>query len=182
MFLFKHALVDSHSSWCKALWSDHHCDSFKRLSVIGGVILIRYVVPRPPENPIPDSPVTPHIVSAVEVCSHAGIKPPAGAVVGATVPGWIAVVVPIRRGERPVVVIITSAKAESITCSTRVTAYSQSVAHPFTCHSELFVLCILHHPVKVLQLHPQHHIPVPGQQVDHIVAQPKLPSVQLPEA
>lgn len=181
-FLSQHALAESPSSWCKALWSDHHPDSFKRLPVIGGVILCRYVMPRPPENPVPHSFVPPHMVSPVEVCSHACIKPPAGAVVGPAVPGWIAVVVPVRGGERPVVVIISFAEAESITCSARVPAHCQPVAHPFTSHLELLVLCILHHPVKVLQLHPQHHVPVPGQQVDHIVAQPELTSVQLPEA
>lgn len=115
---FQHALAESHGSRCKALWLNHHLDSFERLSVVGGVILCGYVVPRPPENPIPDPFVLPHIVSPVEVCSHAGIKPPAGAVVGPAVPGWIAVVVPVRGGERPVVVIVTSAEAQSITCST----------------------------------------------------------------
>lgn len=181
-FIVPQVPAESRSSWCKALWSDHHPDGFKSLSVICGVILCRYVMPRPPENPIPDSLVPSHIVSSVEVCSHAGIKPPAGAVVGPAVPGWIPVVVPVRGGKRPVVVIIAFAEAQSITCGTRVPAHCQSVAHPFTCHPEMRVLCILHLPVKVLQLHPQHHVPVPGQQVDHIVAQPKLPSVQLPEA
>lgn len=139
-------------------------------------------MPRPPENPIPDPFILPNIVSAVQVSGHAGVKPPARAVVGPAVPRRIAVMVPVRGGKRPVVVIITLAEAQSITCSTRVPAHCQPVAHSFTCHPELRVLGVLHLPFKVLQLHPQHHVSVPGQEVDQVVAQPELPSVQLPEA
>lgn len=102
----------------EALWSDHHPDSFKGLSVIGGIILCGYVTPRPPEDPVPDPLVLPHIVSPVEVCSHAGIEPPSGAVVGPAVPGRVAVVVSVRGGEGPVVVVVTFAEAQSITCCT----------------------------------------------------------------
>lgn len=139
-------------------------------------------MPRPPENPIPDSRVLPHVVSPVEVCSHARVKPPAGAVIGPAVPGRVAVIVPVRGGERPVVVVVTFAEAESITCRARVSSHRQPVAQTLARHLEVRVLCVLHHPVEVLQLHAQHHVPVPGQRVDHVVTQPKLSSVQLPEA
>lgn len=102
----------------KPLWSDHHPDRFERLSLIGWVVLCRYVVPCAPENPIPNSSVLPRIISAVEVCSHAGIEPPTGAVVGPAVPGGVPVVVPVRGGERPVVVVVGLAEAQSITCCT----------------------------------------------------------------
>lgn len=160
----------------------HHFDSFKSLPVVGGVVLGRHVVPRSPEDPVPDSLVSLVIVLPVEVGRHAGVKPPAGAVVGPAVPGGVAVVVPVRRGERPVAVIVLFAEAESITCGARVTAYCQSIAQAFAGHLELLVLRIPRQPVKILQLHPQHHLPVAGQQVDDVVAQPKLPSVKLPEA
>lgn len=139
-------------------------------------------MPRPPENPIPDSLIFAYVVPAVEICRHAGIEPPAGAVVGPAVPGRIAVVVPVRGGEQPVVVIVAAAEAQGIARGARVSAHRQPVAHPLARHPELRVLGILHLPVKVLQLHPQHHVPVPGQEVDHVVAQPELPCVQLPEA
>lgn len=180
--LFSNMPWQRDSSWCKAFWSDHHPDSFEGPSVIGGVILCRYVMPRPPENPIPDSRILPHVVPPVEVCSHAGVKPPPGAVVGPAVPGWIAVIVPVRGGERLVVVIVAFAEAKSITRGTRVTSDRQPVALTLTRHLELLVLRVLHHSVKVLQLYPQHHVSVPGQQVYHIITQPKLPPVQLPEA
>lgn len=138
-------------------------------------------MPSPPKYPIPDSLVLLPVVSPVEVCRHARVEPPTGAVIRAAVPGRIAVMVPVRGGERPVVVIIHFAEAESITSGTGVSAYRQSVAQPLACNPELLVLRRLRHPAEVLQLHPQHHVPVPGQQVDQIVPQPKLPSVQLAE-
>lgn len=139
-------------------------------------------MPRAPENPVPHTCVLPQVVSPVEVRGHAGVEPPSGAVVGAAVPGWISVVVPVRGGERPVVVIVRLAEAESVPRGAGVAPHRQPVEQTLTRHLEVLVLCVLLHPVEVLQLHPQHRVPVPRQQVDHVVPEPELAPVQLPEA
>ncbi|CAG5958167.1 unnamed protein product [Menidia menidia] len=97
------------------------------------------------------------------VPTHAGVEPPAGAVVGPAVPGRIAVVVSVRGGERPVVVVVGFAEAQSVSRGAGVPADRQPVAQPLAGHSELVVLRMLRHPVEVLQLHAQHHVAVAGQ-------------------
>lgn len=151
------------------------------MPVISGVILSGYVGPCAPENPITQSFIRSRIISPVEVCSHTGIKPPAGAIVGSTIPGGVAVVILIRGGEGLIVVVVHSAEEQSITCGACVTAHRQSVLQLLTSNAEVRVLRMLPHTIEVLQLHPKHHVPVMGQQMDHIVAQPEL-STQLSKA
>lgn len=63
----------------------HHLDSFKGLPVVGRVVLCGHVVPRSPEDAVPDSLVPLVVVFPIQVGGHAGVEPPAGAVVGAAV-------------------------------------------------------------------------------------------------
>jgi len=62
-------------------------------------------VPCSPEDPVPHALVPLVIVLPVEVGGHAGVEPPAGAVVGAAVPGGVHVVVSVVRGEKLLVVV-----------------------------------------------------------------------------
>lgn len=62
-------------------------------------------MPCPPEDPVPDSLVPFVVVFPVEVGGHAGIEPPAGAVVGAAVSGGIHVIVTVGCGEELLVVV-----------------------------------------------------------------------------
>ena len=94
--------------------SDHHCNRFKRHSVISQIILWRNVVPCPPKDTISDPFVLSYIVSAVEVGCHAGIKPPPWAVVRPAVPRQVPVVVPVRGGERPVVVVVVLVEPQGV--------------------------------------------------------------------
>lgn len=62
-------------------------------------------MPRSPEDPVPDSLVPFVIVLPIEVGGHAGVKPPAGAVVGAAVSRGVHVVVAVRRREELLVMV-----------------------------------------------------------------------------
>lgn len=92
----------------------HHFDSFKSLPVVGGVVLGRHVVPRSPEDPVPDSLVSLVIVLPVEVGRHAGVKPPAGAVVAAAVPRGVHVIVAVGCGEELLVVVEVLVETEGV--------------------------------------------------------------------
>lgn len=83
----------------------HHLDRFEGLPVVGGVILCRHVVPRSPEDPVPDALVPLMVVLPVEVNGHAGVEPPAGAVVGAAVSRGVHVVVTVGCGEEFLVMV-----------------------------------------------------------------------------
>lgn len=83
----------------------HHLDSFEGLPVVGRVVLCRHVVPCSPEDPVPDPLVPLVIVLPIEVGGHAGIEPPAGAVVGAAVSGGVHVIVAVRCGEKLLVMV-----------------------------------------------------------------------------
>lgn len=92
----------------------HHPDGFEGLPVVGGVVLRGHVVPRSPEDAVPDALVPLVVVLAVEIGRHAGVKPPAGAVVGATVPGGVHVVVAVWRGEELLVMVEVLVEADGI--------------------------------------------------------------------
>lgn len=79
-------------------------------------------MPCSPEDPVPDSLVPLVIVLPVEVGGHAGIEPPAGAVVGAAVSGGIHVVVTVRRGEKLLVMVEVLVETDGISsCPTTMT-------------------------------------------------------------
>lgn len=92
----------------------HHLDSFEGLPVVGGVVLCRHVVPRSPEDPVPDPLVPFVVVLSVQIGGHAGVEPPARAVVGTAVPGGVHVVVAVGRGEELLVVVEVLVKVEGI--------------------------------------------------------------------
>lgn len=92
----------------------HHLDSFEGLPVVGGVVLCRHVVPRSPKDPVPDPLVPFVVVLPVEVGGHAGVEPPAGAVVGAAVSRRVHVVVAVGRGEELLVVVEVLVEVEGI--------------------------------------------------------------------
>lgn len=71
-------------------------------------------MPRSPEDPVPDALVPLVVVLPVEVGRHAGIKPPAGAVIGATVTGGVHVIVAVRCGEELLVVVEMLVETDSI--------------------------------------------------------------------
>lgn len=95
----------------------HHLDSLEGLPVVGGVVLCRHVVPRSPEDAVPHSLVPLVVVLPVEVGRHAGIEPPARAVVGAAVPGGVHVVVTVGRGEEFLVVVEVLVETDGIASS-----------------------------------------------------------------
>lgn len=92
----------------------HHLDRFEGLPVVGGVVLCGHVVPRSPEDAVPDALVPLVVVLAVEVGRHAGVEPPAGAVVGAAVPGGVHVVVAVGRGEELLVMVEVLVEADGV--------------------------------------------------------------------
>lgn len=100
----------------------HHLDSFEGLPVVGGVVLRGHVVPRSPEDAVPDSLVSFVVVLSVEVGGHAGIKPPARAVVGAAVSRGVHIIVAVRRGEELLIVVEVLVEADGVaSCTTAVT-------------------------------------------------------------
>lgn len=103
----------------------HHLDRFKGLPVVGGVVLCGHVVPRSPEDAVPDALVPLVVVLAVEVGRHAGVEPPAGAVVGAAVPGGVHVVVAVGRGEELLVMVEVLVEADGV--SSRPAAVTTSI-------------------------------------------------------
>lgn len=92
----------------------HHLDRFKGLPVVGGVVLCRHVVPRSPEDAVPDALVPLVVVLAVKVGRHAGVKPPAGAVVGSAVSRGVHVIVAVGGGEELLVVVEVLVEADGI--------------------------------------------------------------------
>lgn len=92
----------------------HHLDGLEGLPVVGGVVLRGHVVPRSPEDAVPDALVPLVVVLAVEVGRHAGVEPPARAVVGAAVPGGVHVVVAVGRGEELLVMVEVLVEADGI--------------------------------------------------------------------
>lgn len=96
------------------LGPDHHLDSFEGLPVVGGVVLRRHVVPRSPEDSVPDALVPFVVILSVQVGGHAGVEPPAGAVVGAAVSGGVHVVVAVGRGEELLVVVEVLVEVEGV--------------------------------------------------------------------
>lgn len=104
------------------LGSHHHLDRFEGLPVVGRVVLCRHVVPCSPEDPVPDSLVPLVIVLPVEVGGHAGVEPPAGAVVGAAVSGGVHVVVAVGRGEKLLVMVEVLVETDGVpSCPTAMT-------------------------------------------------------------
>lgn len=95
----------------------HHFDSFEGLPVVGRVVLCRHVVPCSPEDPVPDSLVPFVVVLPVEVGGHAGIKPPAGAVVSAAVSRGVHVVVAVGRGEKFLVMVEVLVETDGVPSS-----------------------------------------------------------------
>lgn len=71
-------------------------------------------MPRSPEDPVPDPLVPFVVVLPVQVGGHAGVEPPAGAVVGAAVSGGVHVVVAVGRGEELLVVVEVLVEAEGV--------------------------------------------------------------------
>lgn len=74
-------------------------------------------MPRSPEDPIPDSFVPLVVVFPIQIGRHAGIKPPAGAVVGAAVSRGVHVIVQVRRGKQLLVVVEVLVEANGVTGS-----------------------------------------------------------------
>lgn len=71
-------------------------------------------MPCSPVDPLPDSLVPLVVVLPVEVGRHAGVEPPAGAVVGATVSRWVHVVIAVKSGEELLVVVILFVEADGV--------------------------------------------------------------------
>ena len=71
-------------------------------------------MPCSPEDPISDSLVPLVIVLPVEVGRHAGVEPPAGAVIGAAVSRGVHVVVTVGRGEKLLVMVEVLVEADGI--------------------------------------------------------------------
>lgn len=159
----------------------HHLDRFEGLPVVGGVVLCGHVVPCSPEDPVPDALVPLVIVLPVEVGGHAGVEPPAGAVVGAAVSGGVHVVVTVGRGEELLVVVEVLVEADGIPSSPTVSTDRQAVAQELICHIELVIFCIFPDTLKVLQLNTQNRVFGFSQQMDMVIAQPELTS-EVPEA
>lgn len=99
------------------LGSYHHLDSFEGLPVVGRVVLCCHVVPCSPEDPVPDSLVPLVVVLSVEVGGHAGVKPPAGAVVGGAVARGVQVIVAVRRREELLIVVEVLVETDGIPSS-----------------------------------------------------------------
>lgn len=100
----------------------HHLDGFESLPVVGGVVLSCHVVPCSPEDAVPDSLVPLVIVLPIEVGGHAGIEPPAGAVVSATISGGIHIIVAVGCGEKLLVMVEVLVETDSISsCPTAMT-------------------------------------------------------------
>lgn len=100
----------------------HHLDGFEGLPVVGGVVLSCHVVPCSPEDAVPDSLVPLVIVLPIEVGGHAGIEPPAGAVVSAAISRWIHVIVAVGRGEKLLVMVEVLVETDGISsCPTAMT-------------------------------------------------------------
>lgn len=95
----------------------HHLDSFEGLPVVGRVGLCWHVVPCSPEDPVPDPFVPLVIVLPVEVGGHAGIKPPARAIVCTAVSGGVHVVVTVRRGEELLVMVEVLVETDGVPSS-----------------------------------------------------------------
>lgn len=71
-------------------------------------------MPRSPEDPVPDPLVPLVVVLPVQVGRHAGVEPPARAVVGAAVFGGVHVVVVVGCGEELLVVVVVLVEVEGI--------------------------------------------------------------------
>ena len=71
-------------------------------------------MPCSPEDPVPDPFVPFVVVLPVQVGRHAGIKPPARAVVGATVTGGVHVVVAVGCGEELLIVVEVLVEVEGV--------------------------------------------------------------------
>lgn len=110
------------------LGSYHHLDRFEGLPVVGGVVLRRHVVPRSPEDPVPDALVPLVIVLPVEVGRHAGIEPPAGAVVGTAVSRRVHVMVAIGCREEFLVMVEVLVETDSIPSRATVSTDRKPVA------------------------------------------------------
>lgn len=74
-------------------------------------------MPCSPEDPVPDPLVPLVVVLPVEVGRHAGVEPPAGAVVGAAVSGGIHVVVAVGRGEKLLVMVEVLVETDGVPSS-----------------------------------------------------------------
>lgn len=74
-------------------------------------------MPCTPEDPVPDSLVPLVVVLPIEVGRHAGIKPPARAVVSAAVSRWVHVVVAVRCGKELLVVVEVFVETDGIPSS-----------------------------------------------------------------
>ena len=98
------------------LGPDHHLHRLEGLPVIGGVVLRGHVVPGAPEDAVAHALVVLVVVLAVEVGRHAGVEPPARAVVGAAVAGGVHVVVAVGRGEELLVVVELLVEHEGVAC------------------------------------------------------------------
>lgn len=71
-------------------------------------------MPRSPEDAVPDALVPLVVVLAVKVGRHAGVKPPAGAVVGSAVSRGVHVIVAVGGGEELLVVVEVLVEADGI--------------------------------------------------------------------
>lgn len=71
-------------------------------------------MPRSPEDPVPDPLVSLVVVLAVQVGRHAGVEPPARAVVGAAVSRGVHVIVVVGRGEELLVVVEVLVEVEGV--------------------------------------------------------------------
>ena len=96
------------------LGPDHHLHRLEGLPVVGGVVLCGHVVPGAPEDAVAHTLVALVVVLAVEVGRHAGVEPPARAVVSTAVAGGVHVVVAVRCGEELLVVVELLVEAEGV--------------------------------------------------------------------
>ena len=103
------------------LGPDHHLHRLEGLPVVGGVVLRGHVVPGAPEDAVAHTLVTLVVVLAIEVGRHAGVKPPARAIIGAAVAGGVMVVVAVGSGEELLVVVKVLIKADGVSSRAAVT-------------------------------------------------------------
>lgn len=84
-------------------------------------------VPCPPVDSISYPAVAPMIIPPIQVGRQAGVEPPACAIVMATVPTCVPVVVSVSGAEGSAIMIVSFAVAQCIACITRVFPCCQTI-------------------------------------------------------
>lgn len=96
----------------KGPWSRLHLHPFEGVALSSATV--GQDVPCPPVNAVRHAAVAPVVIPAVQVGRQAGVKPPACAVVLATVAAGVAVVVSVCGAEGSAVVVVALAVAQRV--------------------------------------------------------------------